>query len=255
MQAERVLITGASSGIGAALAGLYAERDAKVILIARASERLQTVAEAVRGTAFSGDVADPSVLAAAMTHAKDALGGLDVVIANAGYALRGDFANLTTADIRRQFDTNVFGVLETIHATLPLLRASGGRLVIIGSIAGTVATRGSFAYAMSKAALRPLADGLRAELAECGVSVTLITPGLIVSDIERRDRAGTLVPKLTPTASRLAMPTQRAARRILCAIDRRRAEAVITWHAWFLLLTWHWCPWLVRPFLIRGRSP
>jgi len=254
MASERVLITGASSGIGAALAHQYAQRGAKVVLVARPSERLQSVTTAVHGIAFPGDVADPVVIANAVTYAQDTLEGLDVVIANAGYALRGDLSDLTMADIRRQFETNVFGVLTTIQATLPLLRATRGRLVIIGSVAGSVTTRGAIAYAMSKAALRPVAEGLRLELAGSGVSVTLITPGLIVSDIDHRDHFGALIPGLAPTPSRWAMPTSDAARKIVRAIDRRRTEAVITWHAWFLLLAWHWCPCLVRPFLAHDRS-
>jgi short-subunit dehydrogenase len=107
---------------------------------------------------------------------------------------------------------------------------------------------------MSKAALRPLADGLRQHLRPTGVSVTLIIPGLVVSDIDRRDRAGHLDPTLMTSPSRLAMPTPMAARKILRAIDQRRREAIITWHAWLLLGAWRWCPWLVRPFLNRVHS-
>lgn len=254
MEPARVLITGASSGIGAALARLYAARGAKLILIARDSERLDVVASEVRGLAIAGDIADPAVSAAAAAHAQNAWGGLDVVIANAGYALRGDITRLAHQDLRRQFDTNVFGVLATLQATMPLLQASRGRLVIIGSVAGTVTTSDSIAYAMSKAALRPLAEGLRQHLRPTGVSVTLITPGLVVSDIDRRDHAGRLVSAQMPSTSRLAMPALVAARKILRAIDRRRAETIITWHAWFLLSAWRWCPWLVRPFLNRARS-
>lgn len=254
MEPARVLITGASSGIGAALARLYAARGARLVLIARDGERLAAVATEVRGIAIAGDIADPAVSAAAAAHAQSAWGGLDVIVANAGYALRGDITRLAHQDLRRQFDTNVFGVLTTIQATLPLVQASRGRLVIIGSVAGTVSTSDSIAYAMSKAALRPLAEGLRQHLRSTGVSVTLITPGLVVSDIDRRDQAGRLDSALMPPPSRLAMPTPVAARRILRAIDRRRTETIITWHAWLLLGAWRWCPWLVRPFLNRARS-
>jgi short-subunit dehydrogenase len=252
---ERVLITGASSGLGAALAQRYARRGARLALLARDGARLDAVARAVDGHAFVGDVADPEVIAAAAAHALQEWGGLDVVVANAGYALGGTFDSLTLADVRRQFETNVFGVLTTITATLPSLRAARGRLAIIGSLAGTVAPPGTIAYAMSKAALRPLADGLRMELARAGVSVTLITPGMVVSDIRRRDRAGHLDPAITgPEPSWMAMPAEVAARRIQRAIDRRSSEAVITLHAKALLLAWRWLPGVVRMFLGRARS-
>jgi uncharacterized protein len=252
MTSERVLITGASSGIGAALAALYAGRGARLALIARDADRLQAVASATNGTPFIGDVGDPATTTSAARHARQAWDGLDVVVANAGYALRGDVTTLPLDDLRRQFATNVFGVVATIQATLPLLRATRGRLVIIGSLAGTVAVRDTTAYAMSKAALRPLVEGLRQELTGSGVSVTLITPGLVLSDINRRDRDGRFAPEIIAPHQRWAMPAARAARRILWAVDQRRPEAVITWHAWFLLLAWRWCPWLVRPFLTGG---
>lgn len=254
MEPARVLITGASSGIGAALAWLYAARGARLVLIARDGERLNAVANEVRGIAIAGDIADPAVSAAAVAHAQNAWGGLDVVIANAGYALRGDVTRLAHQDLRRQFDTNVFGVLATIQATMPLIQAARGRLVIIGSVAGTVTTSDSIAYAMSKAALRPLAEGLRQHLRTTGVSVTLITPGLVDSNIDRRDQAGRLDSAQRPSSSRLAMPAPVAARKIMRAIDRRWTETTITWHAWFLLRAWRWCPWLVRPFLNLARS-
>src|SRR5687768_8104666 len=111
MEPARVLITGASSGIGAALARLYAARGARLVLIARDGERLNAVASEVGGIAIAGDIADPVVSAAAAAHAQNAWGGLDVVIANAGYALRGDITRLAHQDLRRQFETNVFGVL------------------------------------------------------------------------------------------------------------------------------------------------
>lgn len=255
MNRERVLITGASAGIGAALARRYAGRGARVLLVARRADRLQALAAELSGLVCSGDIADPATSAAAVALAQQEWGGLDVIVANAGFAVAGNVEALACEDYRRQFATNVLGVVALVQAALPALRASRGRIAIVGSVAGTVPMPGTSAYGMSKAALRPFAEALRMELAGCGVSVTLLTPGLVVSDIRRTDNHGIFDPAAVDRVpASLAMPTDAAAKRMVRAIDRRRREVVITWHGWFLLLLWRTMPWLMRPILARARS-
>jgi NADP-dependent 3-hydroxy acid dehydrogenase YdfG len=255
MTPQRVLITGASSGIGAALARLYRQRQAQVIIVARRQELLHELAQAIGAVPFVGNVNDPQFMQNVATYAQQTWGGLDVVITNAGYALVAPLDQLNVGDYRHQFETNVFGTLITIEHCLPLLITSRGRLVITGSVAASVATPESTPYAMSKAALRPLAAGLHASLAAQGVSVTLLTPGLIDTHIRQRNRQGDYDPtSLHQAPSWLVIPADQAARQMVRAIDRRQREAVITWHAWWLLLAWRLCPWLVRPWFGKRTS-
>jgi short-subunit dehydrogenase len=171
----------------------------------------------------------------------------------------GPLASLTVADYRRQFETNVFGVLETVYATLAALRETRGRIVILGSVSGWIATPGSSPYAMSKFALRALAEALGHELAPEGIAVTLISPGFVVSEIRRVDNQGRFRDEAPePIPAWLIMPTDKAARQIGRAVARRRREAVITTHGKVVVFLQRHAPWLIawamRRFSVRSRQ-
>jgi short-subunit dehydrogenase len=146
-----------------------------------------------------------------------------------------------------------------VWATLPDVKRACGRIVIIGSVAGHIATPGSSPYAMSKFAVRALAEALGHELAREGVSVTLISPGYVDSDIRRVDNAGELRDAAPdPVPAWLVMSAATAARHIVHAVGRRRREAVITGHGRaFVFLNRH-APWLtaaiIRAFGVRSRA-
>jgi NAD(P)-dependent dehydrogenase (short-subunit alcohol dehydrogenase family) len=191
--------------------------------------------------------------------ARDKLGRLDVVVANAGFGVVGPVARLTLEDYRRQFETNVFGVLRTIHATLDDVRRVRGRIAIVGSVSGHVATPGSSPYAMSKFAVRALAEALGHELAPAGVSVTLVSPGFVESDLRRVNNRGVLregAPEPIPRF--LVVPAARAARQIVRGIARRRREVVVTGHGKVFVFAQRHAPWLVaaviRTFGVRSRG-
>jgi short-subunit dehydrogenase len=193
-----------------------------------------------------------------VSRTRATLGRLDVVIANAGFGVVGPVERLTLDDYRRQFETNVYGVLRTIHATLEDLKASRGRLVIVGSVAGYVATPGSSPYSMSKFAVRALAEALGHELAPAGVSVTLVSPGYVDSEIRRVDNTGRFQGEAPePVPAWLLVPTATAARQIVRAIARRRREIVITGHGKLAVFVQRHAPWLVarvvRAFGVRSR--
>jgi len=231
-----VLITGASSGIGEALALELARRGADLVLVARRQERLDQLADRIlatgrRAVPIVADVTSQDSLGSAVERALVTFHRLDVVVANAGYGVSGRFNQLTLEDYKRQFETNVFGVVRTVEATLEALEQSRGRLALMGSVAGYVAAPGMSPYAMSKFALRAFADSLREELRPKGVSVTLISPGFVTSEIRRVDRLGVLHPEAPdPVPSWIQMPAETAARHIATAIARRRPEIVVTAH-------------------------
>ena len=260
---QNVLITGASSGIGAALAREFSRHGANVVLLARRLDRLTALAAELdpggrRALALAADVTVDGDLERAVAQARAKLGGLDVVVANAGFGVVGPVESLTVDDYRRQFETNVYGVLRTVHATLPALKASRGRLVIVGSVAGYVATPNASPYAMSKFAVRALSEALGHELSPAGVSVTLVSPGYVDSEIRRVDNSGRFrdtTPE--PVPAWLVMPTPKAARQIVRAVARRRREVVVTAHGKLAVFVQRHAPWLVsyfvRAFGIKSR--
>jgi short-subunit dehydrogenase len=258
-----VLITGASSGIGAALARELAHEGAKLVLMARRRERLETLctelaAAGAQAVAHAGDVAKRADLDAAVALAVERYGRLDMAVANAGFGVVGPLEKLAVEDYRRQFETNVFAVLETSKACLAELRKSRGRLVLMGSVAGYVSTPNASPYAMSKFAVRALALALGPELAPSGVSVTLISPGFIESEIRQVDNRGVHHSHAKDPLPRwLPMPAELAAKKIVRAAHRRRREAIVTAHGKALVWLQRFAPWVLRFAMrrgVRGRS-
>jgi len=250
---KTVLITGASSGIGEALAWRLADAGAQLTLVARRAAALDGLAQRIASAGGPPplvapcDVTRDGDLERAVAESMRRWGRLDVVIANAGFGITGALRDLSLSDYRRQFETNVFGVLRTIYAALPEIEKTKGRVVIVGSVAGWAASPNASPYAMSKFALRALADAITPELALCGVTVTLISPGFVASDIRRVDNQGALHPRAPdPIPAWLVMPTGKAARQILRAVARGQAEAVITAHGKIFVAIERFMPWLSR---------
>ena len=229
-----VLITGASSGIGRALASAYARRGAKLVLFARRKDRLEALAEECQrlggqAIAYAGDVAKVTDLEAAVEVALQKFGCLDIAVANAGVAIQKKISELEDAELARQLEVNLFGVLRTLRVTIPHLRRSQGRAVIVGSGMSYIPIAGAGAYTMSKFAVRAMAETLRLE--ERRVSVTLICQGFIESEIRAIDNQGNFrhdAKEQVPAW--MIMTAERAAEEIVAAVERRKAEYAITWY-------------------------
>jgi len=253
-----VLITGASSGIGAGLAREFARRGLRVALVARRIAQLEALAAELRAagaaaSAHCGDVTVDGDIARVVGELA-ALGvAPGIVIANAGFGVVGNAANLDLADYRRQFETNVFGVLRTLHESLPALRSHGGRFVIMGSVAGYLSAAGSSPYTMSKFAVRALAEALHGELRSAGVGCTLISPGFVDSDIRRVDNRGGLhAHAKDPIPAWLRMKTDDAARIMAAGILRGRKEVIVTTHAKVIVFLARHFPRFTRWVLLRA---
>jgi len=250
---KAVLITGASSGIGEELAWQLGQAGAQLTLTARRIELLEAVAERIaaaggaRPLVVRCDVTDDADLARAVAESTRRWGKLDVVIANAGFGIVGALRDLSLDDYRRQFETNVFGVLRTIYAALPEVEKTAGHVVIVGSVAGWTASPNASPYAMSKFALRALADAITPELSLHRVTVTLISPGFVASNIRRVDNHGTLQAGAPdPIPPWLVVPTDKAVRQMLRAVAQGKGEAIITGHGKMLVALERFMPWLSR---------
>lgn len=170
------LVTGASSGIGRATAGALAAEGAVVYATARRPEGLAGLeAEGLRVLGL--DVTDETSMVEAVGVVEAEHGAVDVLVNNAGYGLNGPAEELEMDDVRREFETNVFGLLRMGQLVLPGMRGRGfGRIVNVGSIGGTFVAPGAGAYHASKYAVEALSDALRMEVGAFGVDVILVQP-------------------------------------------------------------------------------
>jgi short-subunit dehydrogenase len=180
----RVLVTGASQGIGRAITLLAAKRGMKVLAAARNQELLNQLAEEAGKSGDSvavvqADVATPEGRDAMVRAAKDKLGGLDVLVNNAGIGATGHFADSSPEVLRSIMETNFFGTVETTRAFLPILQAGKTPAVVnVSSILGRRAIPGRSLYSASKFALEGWTQAIRAEFARFDIDVITINPGL-----------------------------------------------------------------------------
>jgi short-subunit dehydrogenase len=217
---QRIILTGASDGIGRALALEYGKRGARLVLVARRGELLEELARQIGASggialALAADVAEQGVSERALALAETHFGGLDMVIMNAG---RGGpmFAESFDADEAELVMTiNYVSVVRMIGAILPgMLARRRGQIIAIGSLAAYRGMPGSGPYNASKAAVTILMEGLRTELRGSGVDLTTIAPGFVRTAMTGQNEF----------AMPLLMEPMEAARRIVRAIDARRSE-------------------------------
>jgi uncharacterized protein len=215
----RALITGASRGIGRALARALAARGATLGLAARSTRDLTTLASELPGVhhVLHCDVADATSTQTAIERFVDRAGGLDLLIANAGIANYGAFASQSLEDQIRMSHVNWHGTLHTVHFGLPhLLRARNGHIVIVSSGAGLRAFPQAAVYGATKAAQRAFGEALRHELDGTGVSLTVVYPGEIATALHDHEKE-----RLPPwyRGGERAAPADALAARIVRAID------------------------------------
>jgi short-subunit dehydrogenase len=180
-----VFITGASSGIGSALAVELGRRGASVGLLARRAETLREIAKEVeeaggQALALPADVRDAEAVRAAAGELREKFGRVDVLVANAGVGVTTDAKNLQADEVAYVMNINVLGAVNSVTAVLPeMVEQGSGQLVAISSLAAYRGLPKSAAYCASKAALSAFFESLRVDLRESGVRVTIIHPGFI----------------------------------------------------------------------------
>jgi len=232
------VITGASSGLGQALAAAFAEAGAAVVLAARGAEALQSVAGALhdaghQALAVPADVTDQQQVEALMARAVERFGRIDGLINNAGVSMRGTALETTPEDFQRLLELNLIAAVRCARAASEQLLARGGHLVNIGSLSGKAASRYLGAYPASKFALTAYTQQLRLELSPRGVHVLLVSPGPIARPksrtygAESREQLPDSARKPGGGVRAKAIPPDELARRIVEACRRRRAELTV----------------------------
>lgn len=224
----RVLITGASSGIGRALAYQFARKQARILLLARREGRLQEVqreVERLGGTAiFSvGDVTAGPARQTAVELCERQFGGLDLLVNNAGIGAIGTFEKSNADRLRQIMEVNFFAPVDLIRLTLPLLRNSQTAAIVnICSVLGHRAVPLKSEYCASKFALHGFSDALRAELATDGIDVILVSPSTTESEFFDQ-----VIDEGSPRKRRAGMSPARVASAAIRAIEKRRHEVIV----------------------------
>lgn len=235
----RMVITGASEGIGAEMARQLAathQGQLHLVLAARTDSALQAVAtqctaHGAHVTTIPTDVSDEAQCHQLITSAAARMGGLDVLINNAGVSAQALFSEVRREDLgwyEQLMRTNLWGSVWCTHAALPHLQASRGSIVAVSSLAGLVGVPGRTAYSASKFAMAGFFEALRAELHSSGVSVTTAYPGVVATRIRhhgynaRGEAAG-----MSGLKEDRAMPVEECARLILQGLTQRQREVVM----------------------------
>jgi short-subunit dehydrogenase len=251
---SRILITGASQGIGRALAEAAAGRGARVLAVARSADLLSELAQKVRAAGgvlevVRADITDRSDRQRMVEAAVHYFGGLDVLVNNAGVGATGHFAEVSSERLRQIMEVNFFAVTETTRVMLPLLRRGNQPAIVnVSSIAGKRGIPARSEYSASKFALQGFSEALRAELAKDGIDVLVICPGLTQTNfsqnmIERKARM--------PVDHLRGMTAEKVAAASLRAIERGRNEVCLTLQGKLIVLISRFLPRLADRFAAR----
>jgi clavulanate-9-aldehyde reducatase len=205
-------ITGASSGIGEATALALARQGAAVAVCARRRDRLDRLVERIeseggRALALEVDVADEGQARSFIETAHAELGGLHVLLNNAGVMLLGPVEGASAEDWRRMVDVNVYGVLWCTHAALPLMRqAGGGDIVNVSSTAGRRANAGAAVYNLTKFGVTGFSEALRQEALHSNIRVTVVEPGMVETELQGHNRDPAVRQSLERSRERIGAP-------------------------------------------------
>lgn len=228
-----VCITGASSGIGEALAYAFAKKGARLILCARSVEKLEKVATGCTTAAevivHPIDLSKYKEIEASFTPLLTRVGHIDILINNAGISQRTTVAESTIAVDEKIMNLNYFGVVALTRLILPsMIKRRSGHMVVISSVAGYVSTSHRSAYAASKHAVRAWFDSLRSEVFKNNINVSVICPGYINTDISKHalNATATNYGKMDENQAK-GMSAEECAKRILNAIDQKKSELII----------------------------
>jgi short-subunit dehydrogenase len=224
-----VVITGASSGIGAAAARAFAARGCRLVLGARREERLIALRDALIvacGTqivAARCDVRNSEDVERLVQTALDAFGRLDVIVLNAGFGLSARVEDTSESDFRDLIETNLLGVQRGIRAAVPVMRGQrSGHIVVVGSVVGKQSWPLHGAYAATKFGVTGLTRALRAELSGSGVTVSLVLPGSTRTEFFRQSKIGTA--GYTPRPQGITQSAEAVAARIVRSVDHPAVE-------------------------------
>lgn len=260
LQGKVAVITGASMGIGEAIAKLFLQEGASVALCARDLPRTEAARQRIGGTAdnslaVSCDVSKREQVDALMQAALKKFGRIDVLVNNAGFGLNDSVEKMNVADLRAMFDTNLFGTIECIQAVAPIMRQHGGGDIInISSVSGHISTPYMGGYAATKHAMNAIGKAARLELLRHNINVCTVCPGYIATEFTKNMVKGTQ-PQRVGGSNKWAVGPEVVAKDTLNALLKRKRQVVTPGFYWIFIKLYENAPWLVERSIRRGLKP
>ncbi len=254
LENRRILLTGASRGIGRQLALELARHHSQLLVVARSESPLEEFVEELKqqgaaAEALSGDVTDPAFRQAIVDHMGRLWGSLDVLINNAGVSAHGRFSQHDEQVLRQIMEVNFYAPTELTRLALPLLAEGQDPLIVnLGSILGHRGMPYNSEYSASKFALRGWSEALRAELSNRGIEVLLVSPG--TTDTEFFDHLLAQTDSL-PWGKQKGISPEAVARQVVRAMQQRRNEIYPNWRGRILVAVNRWVPKLIDRVMNR----
>jgi short-subunit dehydrogenase len=250
-----VVITGASMGIGEAIAKLFADRGANVVLLSRDADRVEAargrVGHAERTLALACDVRNREEIDRVVGLTLHHLQRIDVWINNAGHGVLDSVANVDMSAVRETFETNFFGAVEAMQAVIPVMKQQGsGTIINVSSVAGHIPLPFHAVYSATKFAMNAIGKGARIELKSLGINVLTVCPGYVRTDFGKNAVKGTEQKQVRPARVR-GITAERVARAVLRGYLRQQREVVVPWTMMPLIKIYQLFPGLVEWSMVR----
>jgi short-subunit dehydrogenase len=249
------VITGASMGIGEAIAKLFVERGAKVVLLSRDVTRAEAARQRIgrldQTKALACDVRRPEEIEQVVSATVGQFSRIDVWVNNAGHGLRDSVAHMDREQYRQMFETNLFGTISAMQAVVPIMEKQGGGTIInISSVAGHIPLPFSAAYSATKFAMNAIGKAARVELKSAGIHVLTVCPGFVRTEFAANALKGKQVPQVRPNSAR-GVTAERVARATLDGYRKQKREVVVPWTMLPVIKLYQMFPGLVETAIQR----
>jgi short-subunit dehydrogenase len=249
------VITGASMGIGEAVAKLFADRGASVVLLSRDAERAEAargrVGHAERTLALACDVRNREEIDRVVGLTLHHFQRIDVWINNAGHGILDSVANVDMSAVRETFETNFFGALEAMQAVIPVMKQQGsGAIINISSVAGHIPIPFHAVYSATKFAMNAIGKAARIELRSSGINVLTVCPGYVRTDFSKNSVKGKEQKQVRPARVR-GITVERVANAVLQGYLKQKGEVVVPWFMHPVIKIYQLFPGLVEWSMVR----